>query len=150
MGVSSHSVHILQVHVLILSHTTHCDFESPKRYAYEVLFQFRGAVSTGFPKGPSRTKNTTESDFRHGKKIRCGRSKILRRGLRNACFSRKKRQENGTESENLRRLRNTTDSSAVLFLVRKGPLDFLNFLQWIFFLLFLQGFLCNLVRNSPP
>ena len=34
----------------------------------------------------------------------------------------KKRQENGTESEKLRPEQNNTDSSAVLFLVPKGPL----------------------------
>ena len=37
-------------------------------------------VSWGYcaiPKGPSRTRNTTESEFRYG---------TLRRGLRNACF----------------------------------------------------------------
>ena len=73
-------------------------------------------------KGPYRTKNTTETEFRCGEKIRYGRSKTLRRGVRNACFSRGKRQENGTESEKLRRQQNTTDSSAVLFLVQKGPL----------------------------
>ena len=70
----------------------------------------------------SSTKNSTESEFRYGEKIRYGRSKTLWRGLRSACFSRQKRQENGTESEKLRRRQNTTDSSAVLFLVRKGPL----------------------------
>ena len=74
------------------------------------------------PKGPSRTKNSTESEFRYGEKIGNGRSKTLRRGLRNACFSRTKRQENGTAYEKLRRQQNTTDSSAVLFLVRMGPL----------------------------
>ena len=55
------------------------------------------------PKGPYHTKNTTERESRYGEKIRCGRSKTLRRGLRNACFSRQNRQENGTESEKLRR-----------------------------------------------
>ena len=74
------------------------------------------------PKGPSRTKNTTESEFRYGEKIRCGNSKTLRTGLRDACFSMQKRQENGTESEKLRQQQNATDSSDVLFLVRKGPL----------------------------
>ena len=39
--------------------------------------------------------------------------------------SRQKRQENGTESEKLRRLQNTTDSGAVLFLAPKGPLGLL-------------------------
>ena len=76
----------------------------------------------GLPYGPSRTKNTTESKFRYGEKIRYGHSKTPRRGLRNACFSRENRQENGTENEQLRRKQNTTDSSAVVFLVRKGPL----------------------------
>ena len=37
-------------------------------------------------------------------------------------FSRKKRQENGTDTEKLRRWQNSTNSCAVLFLVRKGPL----------------------------
>ena len=55
------------------------------------------------PKGPSRTKNTTESEFRYGEKIRYGCSKTPQRGLRNACFCRQKRQEDGTESEKLRR-----------------------------------------------
>ena len=51
-----------------------------------------------------------------------GNSKTLRIVLRSAGFSRKKRQENGTDIEKLRRQQNTTDSGAVLFLVRKGPL----------------------------
>ena len=55
------------------------------------------------PKGPSHTKTTMESESRYGEKIRYGRSKTLRRGLRHACFCRQKRQENGTESEKLRR-----------------------------------------------
>ena len=42
------------------------------------------------PKGPFRTKNTTESELRYGEQIRYGRSKTLRRGLRSACFSRKR------------------------------------------------------------
>ena len=75
------------------------------------------------PKGPSRTKSTTESEFRYGEKIRYGRSKTLWRGLRSACFSRKRSQENGADTEKLRWWQNGTDSSAVLFLVRKGPLD---------------------------
>ena len=37
-------------------------------------------------------------------------------------FLGKKRQENGTGTKILRRQQKTTDSSAVLFLVRKGPL----------------------------
>ena len=37
-------------------------------------------------------------------------------------FSRQKKHENGTESEKRRRSQKTTDSSAVLFLVWKGPL----------------------------
>ena len=41
--------------------------------------------------------------------------------LRSACFSRKKRQEDGADSKKLRRQQNTTDSGAVLFLVRRGP-----------------------------
>ena len=41
-------------------------------------------------KGPSRTKNTTESEFRYREQIRYGGSKTLLRGLRNACFCRHK------------------------------------------------------------
>ena len=52
------------------------------------------------PKRPSCTKNTTESEFRYEEKIRYRSSKMLQRGLRNACFSRQKRKENGTDSEN--------------------------------------------------
>ena len=55
------------------------------------------------------------------------RSKTLRRGLRSACFPRKKRQENGTDTEKLRWWQNSTDLSAVLFLVRKGPLGWSEF-----------------------
>ena len=49
------------------------------------------------PKGPSRTKNNTESELRCGKKIRYGRSKTLQNVLRNACFSRRRSQENGVQ-----------------------------------------------------
>ena len=38
------------------------------------------------------------------------------------CFPKEKGQENGTDSKTLRPWQKTTDSSAVLFLVRKGPL----------------------------
>ena len=55
------------------------------------------------PKAPCRTQYTTESEFRHGEKIRYGRSKTLRRGLRNACLYRQKRQENGIQTVKLRR-----------------------------------------------
>ena len=44
------------------------------------------------PKRPSRTKNTTESEFRYREVIRYGGSETLRRGLRNACFSCKGRE----------------------------------------------------------
>ena len=44
------------------------------------------------------------------------------KGSEMPCFSRERRQENGTETEKLRRWQNIMDSSAVLFLVRKGPL----------------------------
>ena len=90
------------------------------------------------PKGPSRTRNTTERQFWYREKIRHGRGKTQRRGLINACFSKQKRQENGTESEKLRRWQNTTDSSAVLFLVRKGPLGNCPRIK-----------LCNEIQNVP-
>ena len=72
--------------------------------------------------GTLRTKNATESEFRYGEQIRYRCGKTLRRGLRSACFSRKKMQENGTDTEKLQwRQQHNMDSSAVLFLVRKGP-----------------------------
>ena len=78
-------------------------------------------TNADFPKGPFRTKNSTESKFAMARKKRYGNSKTLRIVLRSACFSGKKRQEIGTDTGKLRRQQNT-DSSAVLFLVRKGPL----------------------------
>ena len=62
--------------------------------------RFPNALLSGNPKGPSRTKNSTESKFATARQIRYGNSKTLRRVLRSACFSRKERQENGTDSEN--------------------------------------------------
>ena len=57
-----------------------------------------------YPREPSRTKSATESESRHWEKIRYRRSKMLRRGLGNASFFiGERRQENGTESEKLRR-----------------------------------------------
>ena len=50
-------------------------------------------------KRPFRTKNRTESKFTTARQKRCGKSKTLRRVLRSACFSWKKRQENGTDSK---------------------------------------------------
>ena len=51
----------------------------------------------GVPKGPFRTKNSTESKFTTAKKERYGNSKTLRRVLRSACFSTKKRKEGGSK-----------------------------------------------------
>ena len=72
----------------------------------EIVVNFGGTLAnfgeTGFwyePKGPFRTKNSTESKFR---KKRYGNSKTLRMVLRSACFSREKWQENGTDSKTLR------------------------------------------------
>ena len=78
--------------------------------------------NTRLPKGPVRTKNSTESKFTTAREKRYGNSETLRIVLRSAPCSRKERQENGTDTEKLRRQQNTTDSGAVLFLVRKGPL----------------------------
>ena len=47
---------------------------------------------------------------------------MLRRGLRNACFSRKKRQENGADTENYGSSKIVRSRAPYLFLVRKGPL----------------------------
>ena len=55
------------------------------------------------PKGPFRTKNSTESKFTTARKKRYGNSKTLRIVLRSACFSMKKRQKNGMDSKRLRR-----------------------------------------------
>ena len=77
-------------------------FRRPRSLCANVNLRNSWELLHELPKGPSRTKNTTESEFRYGEKIRYGRSKTLRRGLINACFSRQKRQENGTESEKLR------------------------------------------------
>ena len=54
------------------------------------------------PKGPSRTKITTESKFGTGSKIRYGHKRKLQRLLRNACFPKEKKQKNGTDNEKLR------------------------------------------------
>ena len=59
----------------------------------------RGSVT---PKGPFRTKNSTESKFTTAREKRSGKSKTLRIVLRSACFSKKKRQENGTDAKRLR------------------------------------------------
>ena len=49
-------------------------------------------------------------------------AKRYREGSQMLAFLGKRRQEDGTESEKLQRSQHTTDSSAGLFLVRKGPL----------------------------
>ena len=57
-----------------------------------------------FPKGPSRTKNSTESKFATARKKSYGDSKTLRRVLRSACFSgEKKAGKRYRDSEKLRR-----------------------------------------------
>ena len=77
---------------------------NPGKRSTENFTKISRQISRHFPpKKPSRTKTTTESTSRYGEKIRYRRSKTLRRGLRNACFSRQKRQENGTDCERLRR-----------------------------------------------
>ena len=72
-----------------------------------------------------RTKNSMESKFTTARKLRYGSSKTLRRVLRSASFSLgKKRQKTVLTVENYG---GTTDSGAVLFLVRKGPLGLPRF-----------------------
>ena len=75
------------------------------------------------PKGPSRTKNTTESEFRYGESIRYGNSKTLRRGPRNAGFSRQRkgRKMVQTAKNYEAAARYYGSGRAVRFLVRKGP-----------------------------
>ena len=51
------------------------------------------------PKGPFRTKNSKESKFGTGSKIRYGDKKTLRRLLRNACFPRKRTEKRYGESK---------------------------------------------------
>ena len=60
------------------------------RVSLQTLCQRTQPARRAIPKGPSRTKNTTESKFRYGEEIRYEGSKTLRRGLRHACVSRKK------------------------------------------------------------
>ena len=51
-----------------------------------------------YPKGPSHTKNTKESQFGTGTQIRYRDKNTLRRLLRNACFQKDKQQKNGTKT----------------------------------------------------
>ena len=70
------------------------------------------------------------------------------RGSEMPCFfSGEKRQENGTGTEKLRRLQNTTDSSAILLLVRKGPLGMALFPCFRFFY---PRFFVNIALFDPP
>ena len=59
---------------------------TPVPRGQQVRKESKKESETSQPKGPCRTKNTTESEFRYGEYIRYGRSKTLRRGLRSACF----------------------------------------------------------------
>ena len=74
------------------------------------------------PKDPSVVKIVRRGNFGTGSKFGTDVAKRYGEGSEVLVFSRKKRQENGTDPEKLRRWQNSTDSSAVLFLVRKGPL----------------------------
>ena len=74
------------------------------------------------PKDPSVLKIVRRVNFGTGSKFGTDVAKRYGEGSEVPCFSRQKWQENGIKSEKLRREQNTTDSSAVLFLVRKGPL----------------------------
>ena len=87
-----------------------------RRHDRYVMFQFHLTLCHRPPKGPSRTQFSMGSRFGMGKEIRYGGRKTLRKLV----FQRKKQQENGTDSKTLRPWQNTTDSSAVAFLVRKG------------------------------
>ena len=73
------------------------------------------------PRDPPVLKTLRRVSIGTGTKF--GTDVAKRHGLRSACFSRKRRQENGTDTDKLRRWQNSTDSSAISFLVRKGPLD---------------------------
>ena len=68
----------------------------------------------GVPKGPSRTKNTMESKFSTGTNF--GTAITKRYGeCSEMLFSKTKRQENGTDSEKLRRWQNTYGYGRVLW-----------------------------------
>ena len=86
-------------------------------------------------------KNTTENEFSTVSKFATEVAKRYGEGSEMLNFSReKKRQENGKDIEKLRRRQNTTaatDSSAVVFLVRKGPLG----------MLVLKGILVTVFKN---
>ena len=53
----------------------------------------------GNPKGPFRTKIVRRANSLRREKFWYGSRKTLRRVLRSACFSRKERQENSTDSK---------------------------------------------------
>ena len=71
------------------------------------------------PKQPSN--DSTKSKFTTGRKMH-GKSKTLRRELRNTYFLSRRDRKTFRDSEKLRRCQDTTSSSAVAFLVWKGPL----------------------------
>ena len=72
--------------------------------AFLGVLRFRVLFGTcQLPKGPNRTKNSTESKFTTAKEKRYGNSKTIRIVLRGACLPRKKEAGNGTDSKKLRR-----------------------------------------------
>ena len=82
------------------------------------------SAGNSFPRDPPVLKILRRVNFGTGRKFGTDVAKRYGEGSEMPCFSRKKRQENGTDIEKLRRWQNTTDSCAVLFLVRKGPLGY--------------------------
>ena len=79
-------------------------FSSDKKWKWNLTHEWHYERAHKCPKDPPVLKISTESKFTTGRKIAtASNSKTLRRVLRSACFSREKRQENGTDSNNLRR-----------------------------------------------
>ena len=107
------------------------------------------------PKGPSRTKNCTESKFATVRKKSYGNSKTLRTVLRVLVFLGKRGRKTVWIVKTTAVTKNTMESSAVLLLVRKGPLGWelpsgFSCLRWLAFFLWdaeigdlSGGFICE-------
>ena len=68
-------------------------------------------ILAGNPKDPSVLKIVRRVNFGTGSKFGTDVAKRYGEGSEVPCFSRKKRQENGTATEKLRRWQNRTDST---------------------------------------
>ena len=95
----------------------YCVFEAPKLVSTKTLL-----LKHYYPKDPFVLKIERRVNFGTGSKFGTDVAKRNGEGSEVLVFSRKKRQENGMDTERLRWWQNSMDSSAVPFLVRKGPL----------------------------